>query len=104
MDLEVDHRWHDASEKIVYSHESEKIPGSEPGPHASNEVALKPTASISHAKQRRSPAVYLAIGLTGVVALAAIAAGVAGSMAMQRQSRLQAYDLQEPKCASLTLI
>lgn len=101
MDLEVDHRWHDDSGKIVDSHESEKIPGSGPEPHALDEVALKPTASISHAKQRRSPAFYLSVGLAGGVALTAIAAGVAGSMAMQRQSRLKAYDLKEPKCASL---
>ena len=103
MDLEVDHRWRDAREKITDSQTSEKIPGSgwrRWEPHASDEMAMK-SASVPRAKQKLSSAFWLLIALTAAIALAAIAAGVAGSIAVQRQSRLKSYELQEPICLCL---
>ena len=82
MDLEVDHRWRDAQEKITDSQQSE------PRPLASDEVAWKPPASISPAKKRWSSAFWFPIALAVGIALAVIAAGVAGSIAKHRQSRL----------------
>ena len=82
MDLEVDHRWRDAQEKITDS------PQSESRPLAPDEVAWKPTASISPAKKRWSSAFWFAIALAVGIALAAITAGVAGSIAIHRQRRL----------------
>ena len=102
MDLEVDHRWRDTHGKIADSFQNEKILAS--GLDASDEVALKPTASISQAKPRRFSAFCVFIALAVGIALAAIAAGVAGSIAVQRQSRLKSYEFREPKHASLNPI
>ena len=82
MDLEVDHRWRDAQEKITDPQQSESRP---PAP---DEVAWKETAPISPAKKRWSLAFLFSAALAVGVALAVIAASVAGSIATHRQSRL----------------
>ena len=86
--IEVDHSWRDAREKIIDSHPSERTP-------APVEVTLKPGPSISQAKQRWSSGVCLSTGLAMGIALAAIAASVAGFIAVQRQSRLNSYEPQD---------
>ena len=83
MDIEVDQRWHDAQEKII------DFPQNEARPLATEKVVWKPTASITPAKTRWSSAFWFSIALTVGIALAVIAAGVAGSIAMHRQSRLK---------------
>ena len=82
MDLEVDHRWRDAQEKITDPRQSDSRP---PAP---DEGAWKETASISPAKKKRSSAFWFSTALAVGIALAVIAAGVAGSIAKHRQSRL----------------
>ena len=83
MDIEVDPRWRDAQEKITDS------PQSRARPLATDEVAWKPTASITPAKKRWSSAFWVSTALAVGIALAVIAAGVAGSIATHRQSRLK---------------
>lgn len=83
MDIEVDHRWRDAREKIIDS------PRSEARPLATDEVAWKPTASITPAKKRWSSAFWFSTALAVGIALAVIAAGLAGSIATHRQSELK---------------
>ena len=83
MDIEVDHRWRDAQEKIT------DTPQREARLLTTNEVAWKPTASITPAKKRWSSAFWSSTALALGIALAVIAAGVAGSIATHRQSRLK---------------
>ena len=83
MDIEVDHRWRDAQEKIT------DFPQSEAGPLATDKVVCEPTASITPAKNRWPSAFWCSIALAVGIALAVIAAGVAGSIATHRQSRLK---------------
>ena len=85
MDLEVDQRWRDGREKIIDPPSSEKI-------LAPDEMPWTPSLSISQTKQTWSSRYSLFIGLAMGIALVAIVAGVAGSIAMQRQSRLNSYD------------
>ena len=80
MDMEVDQRWRDAQEKITDS------PQIEAGPLP--EVVWKPTASIFPAKKRWPSAFWFSAALAIGITLAVIAAGVAGSIATHRQSRL----------------
>ena len=82
MDIEVDHRWRDAQEKITDS------PQSEARPLATDETSWEPTASVSPAKKRWSSVFWLSTALAVGIALAVIAAGVAGSIATHWQSRL----------------
>lgn len=91
MDLEVDQRWRDAQEKITDSHPSERI-------LVPDEVTLKPSLATSHAKQTRSSRFFFFfIGLAVGIALVAIVAGVAGSIAVQRQSKLNSYELSSER-------
>ena len=83
MDIEVDQRWRDAQEKIT------DFPQSEARPLATDEVAWKPTTSITPAKKRWSSVFWFSTALAVGIALAVIAAGVAGSIAIHRQSRLK---------------
>ena len=83
MDIEVDPRWRDAQEKITDS------PQSRARPLATDEVPWKPTASITPAKKRWSSAFWTSTALAVGIALAVIAAGVAGSIATHRQNRLK---------------
>ena len=82
MDIEVDHRWRDAQEKITDS------PQSEARPLATDETAWTPTASVSPAKKRWSSVFWLSIALAVGIALAVITAGVAGSIATHWHTRL----------------
>ena len=99
MDLEVDQRWRDAREKITDSHPSDRILVPE-------EATLKPSLAESHARQTRSSRFFISffIGLAVGIALVAIVAGVAGSIAMQRQRKLNSYELSsEAKSTSPNL-
>ena len=82
MDIEVDHRWRDAQEKITDS------PQSEARPLATYEVAFQANPSVSPARKRWSSAFWLSTALAVAITLAVIAAGVAGSIATHRQRRL----------------
>lgn len=82
MDLEVDHRWRDAQEKITDSPQGDLRP---PAPY---EVTWKPTASISPAEKKRSSAFWFSIALAVGIILAVSAAGIAGSIAQHRQGKL----------------
>ena len=81
MDIEVDHRWRDAQEKII------DTPQNEARPLAIEKEARKPTALITPAKKRWLPGVSTALAVG--IALAVIAVGVTGSIASHRQSRLK---------------
>ena len=83
MDIEVDHRWRDAQEKITDS------PQSEARPLATDQIVFQATTSVSPAKKRWSSAFWLSVALAVAIALTVIAAGVAGSIATYRQSRLR---------------
>ena len=82
MDLEVDHRWRDAQEKITDS------PQSDWRPPVPDEIAWSAAGPMSPVKKKRSSAYRSSIALAVGIALAVIAAGVAGSIARHRQSRL----------------
>lgn len=71
MDIEVDHRWRDAQEKIT---DSPQTTAARPLP-TGDDVAWKPTASVSPAKKRWSSAFWVSTALAVGIALAVIALG-----------------------------
>ena len=107
MDPEVDHHGHHA-EKIFNSKHSDKIlridpfssdkESGRPPPStiqadtlSSDVEKRKPKASITRAETWPRK-LYLLLGLAAGIALSAIAAGVAGSIAVQRQHELTSWE------------
>ena len=87
MDLEIDQRWRDAQEKITDSRPSEKI-------LVPDGLTSKHSLAKSPSKQTRSSRFFFFfIGLAVGIVLVAIVAGVAGSIAVQRQSKLDSYEI-----------